>query len=71
MKESFRGCLKNIIPFIIYGLVMFLAACVALIPFGLGMLVWIPVAVASNYVGYRRIFTEESMPAEPAMARAA
>ena len=71
MKESFRGCLKNIIPFIIYGFVMFLAACVALIPFGLGMLVWIPVAVASNYVGYRRIFTEESMPAEPAMARAA
>jgi uncharacterized membrane protein len=71
MKTSFRGCLRNIVPFIVYGFVMFVLACVAMIPIGLGMLVWIPVAMASNYVGYRRIFTEDSMPAEPAMARAA
>jgi uncharacterized membrane protein len=71
MKASFRGCLRNIVPFIVYGFVMFVLACVAMIPIGLGMLVWIPVAMASNYVGYRRIFTEDSMPAEPAMARAA
>ena len=71
MKESFRGCLRNILPFIIYFIVMILASIVAMIPFGLGMLVWIPVAMASNYAGYRRIFTEDSMSAEPAMAQAA
>jgi uncharacterized membrane protein len=71
MKASFRGCLRNIVPFIVYFFVMVVLAFVAMIPIGLGMLVWIPVAMASNYVGYRRIFTEDSMPAEPAMARAA
>ena len=71
MKESFRGCLKNILPFIVYFIVMFLLCIVAMIPFGLGMLVLIPVAMASNYAGYRRIFTEESSPVEPAMAQAA
>jgi uncharacterized membrane protein len=71
MKASFRGCLRNIVPFILYFFVMILLCFVAMIPFGLGMLVWIPVAMASNYAGYRRIFTEESMPAEPAVAQAA
>jgi uncharacterized membrane protein len=71
MKESFRGCLRNIVPFIIFGFVMILAAFVAMIPVGLGLLVWIPVAVAANYVGYRGIFTEDSTAAEPAIAQAA
>ena len=26
--------------------------------FGLGMLVWVPVAIASTYIAYRDIFTE-------------
>ena len=65
MKASFFGCLANIVPFLLYGLVMFVAAVLAMIPFGLGMLVWVPVAIASNYVGYRQIFTEEAAPAPP------
>lgn len=68
MKESFFACFRNFVPFLIYGLVMGIAAVVAAIPFGLGFLVWIPVAIASTYVAYRRIFTEEPAPAAPAMA---
>jgi uncharacterized membrane protein len=71
MKASFFGCFRNFVPFLLYGLVMFVAAIVAMIPFGLGMLVWIPVAMASNYVGYRQIFTEEAeaAPPRPAMVQ--
>ncbi|HET6264651.1 MAG TPA: BPSS1780 family membrane protein [Usitatibacter sp.] len=59
MKASFFACFKNFIPFLVYGLVMTVAAIVAIIPFGLGFLVWVPVAIASTYVAYRQIFTDE------------
>ena len=59
MKESFFACFRNIVPFILYGLVMMVGAILAVIPFGLGMLVWLPVAIASTYAAYRQIFTEE------------
>jgi len=60
MKASFFACFRNFVPFLLYGLVMFIAGIIAVIPFGLGMLVWVPVAVASTYVAYRQIFTEEA-----------
>ena len=58
MKESFVGCLRNVIPFLVYGIVMTLLAILAVIPLGLGMLVWVPLAIASSYAAYRAIFTE-------------
>ncbi|HET7729633.1 MAG TPA: BPSS1780 family membrane protein [Usitatibacter sp.] len=60
MKASFFACFRNFVPFIVYGLVMLVALIVAMIPFGLGMLVWLPLAITSTYVAYRRIFTEEA-----------
>jgi uncharacterized membrane protein len=45
-------------PFLVWGIVMTLAGIVAVIPFGLGLLVWLPVAIASTYIAYRDIFTE-------------
>jgi len=60
MKASFFACFRNFVPFLLYGLVMLIAGIIAVIPFGLGMLVWMPVAIASTYVAYRQIFTEES-----------
>lgn len=57
MKASFAGCLKNIVPFLLYGIVMLVLCFVAAIPLGLGFLVLGPVAVASMYTGYRDIFT--------------
>jgi uncharacterized membrane protein len=71
MKLSFRGCLRNIVPFIIWGFVMMILCVVAMIPFGLGLLVWVPLAITGTYVAYRRILTEDAVPASPAMAQAA
>ena len=56
LKESFFGCLKNIIPFLIYGVVMMVLGILASVPLALGWLVLGPVAVASVYAGYRDIF---------------
>jgi uncharacterized membrane protein len=56
MKASFFGCVKNIVPFILYGIIGLLLAFVAAIPAGLGWLVLGPVVVASVYVGYRDIY---------------
>jgi len=50
---------------------MLLLSFVAMIPLGLGLLVWVPVAIASTYAAYRMIYTQTASPAEPAMAKAA
>jgi uncharacterized membrane protein len=72
MKQSFRGCLRNIVPFLLYGIVMLVLCMIAAIPFGLGMLVWFPVAIASTYAAYRSIYTDEAgTTMQPAMAQAA
>jgi uncharacterized membrane protein len=57
MKVSFVGCLRNFLPFLVYGLIMTVFAVIAAIPIGLGFLVWLPLAITSTYVAYRRIFT--------------
>ncbi len=58
MKASFKACLKNFVPFITYGLAGMLLAIVALLPFGLGLLVFGPLMWISMYTGYRDIFLE-------------
>jgi hypothetical protein len=56
MKESFTGCLRNVVPFMIYGLVGFVLAILASIPLGLGWLLLGPVFVASVFTAYRDIY---------------
>jgi uncharacterized membrane protein len=56
IAQSFRGCLKNIVPFLIYGAILFALAIVASIPAGLGWLVLLPVVICSVYAAYRDIF---------------
>lgn len=56
LKTSFFACLKNIVPFIIYGIVVTVLAILAMIPLGLGLLVLMPVIIASVYTAYRDIF---------------
>ncbi|HEX7557981.1 MAG TPA: BPSS1780 family membrane protein, partial [Usitatibacter sp.] len=58
MKASFGACLRNFIPFLLYGIVMLVLCVVAMVPIGLGLLVWIPLCVTSTYAAYRDIFTE-------------
>jgi uncharacterized membrane protein len=66
MKASFSACFRNFVPFLVYGIVMMVFAILAAIPFGLGYLVWVPLAIASTYAAYRQIFTEEAAPTQPA-----
>lgn len=56
LKASFFACLKNMMPFLIYGLMLLVLGVLAAIPLGLGYLVLIPVLIASVYTAYRDIF---------------
>jgi len=56
MKESFSGCLKNIVPFLLYGLVFMIVGFVAALPLFLGWLVVGPVFAGSIYASYRDIY---------------
>lgn len=56
MKASFFICIKNFMPFLIYGLVVMVLAIVATIPIGLGWLVLMPVLCASVYTSYKDMF---------------
>ena len=56
MKASFTGCLRNIVPFLVYGVVGLVLSILATIPLGLGWLVLGPVFAASVYTGYRDIY---------------
>ncbi len=53
---SFNACLKNIVPFTIYGLIFIGLGIVASIPLGLGWLVLLPMLAASVYTSYRDIY---------------
>jgi uncharacterized membrane protein len=56
LKQSFDACLKNLIPFLVYGVIALVASFVAALPFGLGFLVLIPVLAGSLYASYVDIF---------------
>jgi uncharacterized membrane protein len=56
MKQSFTGCLRNLMPFLVYGIVGFVFAIVASLPLGLGWLVLGPMIAASVYTSYRDIY---------------
>lgn len=56
MKGSFSGCLRNMIPFLVYGLIMLILVVVATLPILLGWLVVGPMLAASVYTGYRDIY---------------
>ncbi|MBI1732839.1 MAG: hypothetical protein HYR49_08745 [Gammaproteobacteria bacterium] len=57
VSASFHGCLRNIMPFLIWGVVMLVLCLLALIPFGLGLLVLVPMVWAGTYVAYKDIFS--------------
>ena len=55
-EQGAIGCLKNILPFLVYGVIMFLLAIVASLPLALGWLVLGPMTIASVYTAYRDIY---------------
>jgi uncharacterized membrane protein len=58
MKLSFSGCLANVVPFLIYGLIGIGLAIVASVPLMLGWLVVGPLTIASIYTSYCDIFED-------------
>jgi uncharacterized membrane protein len=56
IKMSFFACLRNIVPFLVYGIVMLVLLILAALPIGLGLLVMVPVLLTSAYRSYRDIF---------------
>jgi hypothetical protein len=58
MTQSFKGCMRNIVPFLIYGVVLLVLGFVASLPLALGWLVLGPVVLGSVYAAYRDIYFE-------------
>jgi len=58
MKLSLAGCMKNILPMLVYSLVGLILFLIGTIPLGLGLLVVFPVMIASAYVSYKEIFLQ-------------
>lgn len=56
LKASIQASLKNIGPFLVYGLLYIVAAMVASIPFGLGWIVLVPLTLLSVYTSYQDVF---------------
>ena len=53
---SVRGCLLNVLPFLIYGIVTMVLMILASIPLMLGWLILLPILIASVYFSYREIY---------------
>jgi uncharacterized membrane protein len=56
LRRSFFGCLKNLLPFFVYCVAATVLMFVALLPFGLGLLVLLPVLIVSTHAAYKDIF---------------
>jgi len=56
LKASFDACLKNVVVFLVYGLITLVLCFFAALPLGLGFLVLVPVLAGSLYASYRDIF---------------
>ena len=60
MIMSFKGCLVNVMPFLIYGIIGFILSIIAAIPIFLGFLILLPVLFCSVYVAYKDIFEDQT-----------
>jgi uncharacterized membrane protein len=56
LKASFDACMKNMLVFLVYGLITLVLCFFAALPLGLGFLVLVPVLAGSLYASYRDIF---------------
>lgn len=63
MKLSFRACWINMLPFLVYGLVILVLWFIASIPLFLGLVILLPVLICSVYASYKDIFSPGAAPA--------
>lgn len=58
MQASFAAGLRNWLPMFIFGIFLVVALFFAMLPLGLGLLLFLPVFSGAVYASYRDIFTE-------------
>lgn len=57
LRASLIGSLRNFMPYTVYSIIMqVLALALGLLPFGIGLIVLLPIGFTSLYVSYRNIF---------------
>lgn len=60
LRASLEGSLRNIAPYAVYSIIMqALAMVLSWLPYGIGMIVLLPLGLSSLYVSYRNIFPFE------------
>ncbi len=62
IRWSIYAALSNLGAMVLYGLALTVAMAAAILPWGLGLMLMIPVMVASTYAGYREVFEEATQP---------
>jgi uncharacterized membrane protein len=58
MRLSFVACLKNIVAFQLYAVILVLLTILATMPYGLGLFILVPTLFTSIYVSYMDIFAD-------------
>lgn len=56
IQMSFRACLTNFLPLLIFGIALIILGVLAVIPFFLGLLVLLPLSFCANYCSYKAVF---------------
>ena len=56
MKSSFKASLANLVPLIVLGVIFAVLFFIASLPFGLGLLVVLPIAWGAQYASFRDVF---------------
>ena len=56
IRWSVYAAISNLVPMIVYGILLGLSMLAGLIPWGLGLFVVIPVMAISTFIGYREVF---------------
>jgi uncharacterized membrane protein len=59
MLLSLKACARNFLPLVILAVVAVVVAIIAALPLGLGLIVAMPVFLATNFVAYREIFYDQ------------
>ncbi len=60
MQLSFKASLRNVLPMLAYSVMIVGLMIVAIIPFGLGLLIVIPTMMTSLYTSYQDIFVQQN-----------
>ncbi|WP_201598246.1 BPSS1780 family membrane protein [Psychrobacter vallis] len=62
MKMSFKGCLKNILPFLLFWLIApIIMILMVVFTLGLGLLALFPIGMITYYTSYRDVWTDQPL----------